>query len=66
MIKAKDMNQAQITHTFCNWCKYRLYVLGNTYWECSLEESKRDELCPYRLAVRKEEQQVGQSGAAAQ
>lgn len=63
MIKAKDMNEAQITHTFCNWCKYRRYVLGYTYWDCSLEEGKKEELCPYRQAVRKEEE-TAQSGAA--
>jgi len=55
MIKAKDITQAQITHTFCNWCKYRRYVLGNPYWECGMEEEKREEQCPYRQAVRKEE-----------
>lgn len=56
MIKAKDMTQAQITHTFCNWCKHRRYVLGHPYWACGLEEEKKEELCPYRLAVKKEEE----------
>lgn len=62
MIKSKDMTQAQITHAFCNWCKYRRYVLGHDYWECGLEEEKREEHCLYRQAVRKEEEETGQSG----
>jgi len=58
MIKAKDMNQAQITHSFCSWCEHRRAVLSYAYWECALEEGKREERCPYRLAVRKEEKQA--------
>ncbi|MGB9802749.1 hypothetical protein [Desulfofundulus sp.] len=57
MIKAKDMNRAQITHTFCNWCKYRRCVLGYDYWECGLEEAKKEKECLYRQAVRREEGQ---------
>lgn len=56
MIKAKDMTQEQITHSFCSWCRYRRYVLGHLYWGCGLEENKMEELCPYRQAVRKEEE----------
>ncbi|MDK2887564.1 hypothetical protein SAMN02745218_02633 [Desulfofundulus australicus DSM 11792] len=56
MLKAKDMTMEQITHTFCSWCKYRRVSLGQTYWECGLQEKDLQERCPYRKAVRKEEE----------
>ncbi len=62
MIKAKDMTQEQITHSFCSWCKYRRLFLGYTYWGCGLEEEKMEERCPYRHAVQKEEEKAKQSG----
>jgi hypothetical protein len=55
MIKAKDMTQEQIAHTFCTCCDYRLLVAGNTYWGCGLEEKKREERCLYSKAMQKEE-----------
>ncbi|MCL5057427.1 MAG: hypothetical protein M1130_05430 [Actinobacteria bacterium] len=55
MINTKDMTQEQIAHTFCSWCDYRLFVAGNTYWGCGLEEKKREERCLYRKSVQKEE-----------
>ncbi|MCL6634971.1 MAG: hypothetical protein K6T29_04295 [Peptococcaceae bacterium] len=55
MIKVKDMNQAQITHTFCSWCNYRRYVFGRDYWVCGLDEKMMEEHCLYRQALRKEE-----------
>ena len=54
MIKAKDMNQAQITHTFCTFCNHRIFVAGHDYWGCSLEEKKKEETCSYRQAILKE------------
>ena len=54
MTKAKDMNQGQITHTFCTWCYYRIFVAGHDYWGCRLEETKMDELCSYKKAIIKE------------
>lgn len=56
LIKAKDMIQEQVTHTFCSFCNYRLLVAGETHWGCTLEQKKIEELCPYRQAVRKEEE----------
>ncbi len=55
MEKAKDMTQEQITHAFCTWCEYRLFVAGNTYWGCRLEENKKEDLCLYKKAMQKEE-----------
>lgn len=61
VIKAKDMIQEQITHTFCSFCNYRLLIAGETHWGCRLEEKKSEELCPYKQAVRKEENQTGEA-----
>ncbi|ACV62827.1 hypothetical protein Dtox_1992 [Desulfofarcimen acetoxidans DSM 771] len=55
MTKAKDMNQAQIAHTFCSWCNYRLFVAGYDYWGCKMDEKKKDEECLYKLAIQKDE-----------
>ena len=55
MTKAKDMNQAQITHTFCTWCYHRIFVATHEYWGCGLEETKKEEMCLYKKAIRKEE-----------
>ena len=55
MTKAKDMNQAQITHTFCTWCYHRIFIAGHDYWGCGLEETKKEEICLYRKAILKEE-----------
>jgi len=57
MIKAREMSKEVINHTFCSWCDYRRMVASNTYWGCGLDESKLDERCPYRLAVKREEQE---------
>ena len=62
IIKARDMNKAQITHSFCTWCDYRRYVLGETYWGCGLPAEKLDELCLYRQAIRKEEKEEKEAG----
>ena len=56
MTKAKDMNQAQITHTFCNWCYHRIFIAGYDYWGCGLEETRKEEICLYRKAILKEEE----------
>lgn len=59
-IKAKDMTPEQITHTYCNWCDYRFVGSGDVNWQCSLEEKnldekKKEDLCMYKQALRKEE-----------
>jgi hypothetical protein len=56
VIKAKDMIQEQITHAFCSFCNYRRMVAGETHWGCNVQENKKDELCPYRQELQKEEE----------
>ena len=53
-MKAKDMNEGQITHTFCTFCNYRRFVAQSEFWGCGCEEQKKDEECKYRLTMQKE------------
>lgn len=63
IIKAKDMTPEQANHKFCSFCNYRLMVAGQTYWGCSLDEAKKEELCSYERAMKEEEKEE-ESGAA--
>lgn|GEM_PF-1929026 len=52
LIKAKDMIQEQVTHTFCSFCNYRLLVAGETHWGCTLEQKKIEELSFIRVITQ--------------
>ncbi|MCF8010415.1 MAG: hypothetical protein K9L17_01685 [Clostridiales bacterium] len=54
-IKAEDMTQEQITHTFCSFCKYRCFAAGADHWGCTLDEKQKEEYCPYEQAVKNKE-----------
>lgn len=53
--KARDMTEAQITHTFCSFCNYRVLLASQDYWGCRLEGTRKEKLCLYKQAVRKED-----------